>query len=152
MLAPPVGSGQSIGICRTPLCTAQSDCDGGLCRLCSLTKSFDRIAHVFCRDSRMLSPGTQTCAHVEHTHAVACQKVFACNAPMWSAGTHQEHTIIHRKHSCVHPQHAACGLIKRTRALRHAFLSLKHTCLPAEYTSHESVTTGDKYRETKRDK
>ena len=65
----------------------------------------------------MLSPGTQTCADVEHTHVVTCKKcVFAWNAPMWSAGTHQEHTIIYLKHSYAHPQHAACGLIKRTRA------------------------------------
>ena len=86
----------------------------------------------------MLSPGTQTCADVEHTHVVTCNKcVFAWNAPMWSAGTHQEHTIIYLKHSYAHPQHAACGLIKRTRALKHTFLSLKHTCVPAEYTAND---------------
>ena len=86
----------------------------------------------------MLSPGTQTCADVEHTHVVTCKKcVFTWNAPMWSAGTHQEHTIIYLKHSYVHPQHAACGLIKRTRALKHTFLSLKHTCVPAEYTAND---------------
>ena len=86
----------------------------------------------------MLSPGTQTCADVEHTDVVTCKKcVFTWNAPMWSAGTHQEHTIIYLKHSYVHPQHAACGLIKRTRALKHTFLSLKHTCVPAEYTAND---------------
>ena len=37
----------------------------------------------------------------------------------------------------MHPKHAACGLIKRTRALKHTFLSLKHTCVPAEYTAND---------------
>ena len=93
---------------------------------------------MFYQNNRMLSPGTQTCADVEHTHVVTCKKcVFTWNAPMWSAGTHQEHTIIYLKHSYVHPQHAACGLIKRTRALKHTFLSLKHTCVPAEYTAND---------------
>ena len=93
---------------------------------------------MFYQNNRMLSPGTQTCADVEHTHVVTCKKcVFTWNAPMWSAGTHQEHTIIYLKHSYVRPQHAACGLIKRTRALKHRFLSLKHTCVPAEYTAND---------------
>ena len=93
---------------------------------------------MFYQNNRMLSPGTQTCADVEHTHVVTCKKcVFTWNAPMWSAGTHQEPTIMYLKHSYVHPQHAACGLIKRTRALKHTFLSLKHTCVPAEYTAND---------------
>ena len=93
---------------------------------------------MFYQNNRMLSPGTQTCADVEHIHVVTCKKcVFTWNAPMWSAGTHQEHTIIYLKHSYVRPQHAACGLIKRTRALKHRFLSLKHTCVPAEYTAND---------------
>ena len=89
---------------------------------------------------------TIACFHLEHKHVLTWNTLMwshaksACSlgtAPMWSAGTHQEHTIIYLKHSYVHPQHAACGLIKRTRALKHTFLSLKHTCVPAEYTAND---------------
>ena len=63
---------------------------------------------MFYQNNRMLSPGTQTCADVEHTHVVTCKKcVFTWNAPMWSAGTHQEHTIIYLKHTCVPAEYTA---------------------------------------------
>ena len=50
---------------------------------------------MFYQNNRMLSPGTQTCADVEHTHVVTCKK-------------------------CV--------------------FSLKHTCVPAEYTANDQGT------------
>ena len=101
----------------------------------------------------MLSPGTQTCAHsCGHMQKA---RVHLQRADVVSGARH-EHTIIHLKHSRVHPRHAACGLIKRMRALKHLFLRRKQTRVPAEFTAKnpsiqgpgEACQTSGRQRET----